>query len=122
MENRHDSLTGFLFFDGRIGRQTFGLKGVLLFAVLAMVLGGVAAFIGVLSGSGGLLAVMLIAVYIVVIWISLAVSVKRWHDRGKSGWWVLIGLIPLIGGIWALIETGFLPSDPGTNRFGNETC
>lgn len=87
-----------------------------------MVLGGVAAFIGVLSGSGGLLAVMLIAVYIVVIWISLAVSVKRWHDRGKSGWWVLIGLIPLIGGIWALIETGFLPGDPGTNRFGNETC
>ena len=49
---------------------------------------------------------------------SLAIQVKRWHDRNKSGWWVLIGLIPLIGGIWALIETGFLAGDDGENRFG----
>jgi uncharacterized membrane protein YhaH (DUF805 family) len=48
----------------------------------------------------------------------LAISIKQWHDRGKSGWWVLIGLIPFIGAIWALIETGFLEGDPGDNQYG----
>ena len=34
---------------------------------------------------------------------SLAVSVRRLHDIGKSGWMVLISLIPIIGSIWLLI-------------------
>jgi len=34
---------------------------------------------------------------------SLAVSVRRLHDIGKNGWWYLVGLIPLIGGVWLLI-------------------
>ncbi len=54
------------------------------------------------------------------IWVGLAVSVKRWHDRNKSGWWVLIVLIPIIGGIWALIELGFLPGTEGPNAYGVE--
>tara|TARA_B100000427_G_C15347411_1_gene523909 strand:+ start:241 stop:633 length:393 start_codon:yes stop_codon:yes gene_type:complete len=33
----------------------------------------------------------------------LAVSIRRLHDIGKSGWWVLISLVPLIGGIWLLV-------------------
>ena len=35
-----------------------------------------------------------------------------------NGWWVLIGLIPIIGGIWLLIELGFLKGTDGPNRFG----
>ena len=34
---------------------------------------------------------------------SLAVGVRRLHDTGKSGWWLLISLIPLLGGIWLLV-------------------
>jgi uncharacterized membrane protein YhaH (DUF805 family) len=56
--------------------------------------------------------------YLALIWPSLAISIKRWHDRDKSGWWVLIGFIPLIGGIWALIETGFLEGTKGPNQYG----
>lgn len=52
------------------------------------------------------------------VWMKLAVLVKRWHDRDKSGWWVLIALIPLIGWLWQLIECGFLEGTPGSNRFG----
>lgn len=55
---------------------------------------------------------------LVATWAKLAVLVKRWHDRDKSGWWVLIGLIPLIGGIWMLIECGFLDGTPGSNKYG----
>jgi uncharacterized membrane protein YhaH (DUF805 family) len=46
------------------------------------------------------------------------VYIKRFHDRDKTGWWVLIGLIPLIGPLWLLIELGFLKGTDGANRFG----
>jgi len=36
----------------------------------------------------------------------------------RDGWWVLIGLIPIIGVIWLLIELGFLKGTPEPNRFG----
>ncbi|ESQ83732.1 hypothetical protein AEAC466_12050 [Asticcacaulis sp. AC466] len=55
---------------------------------------------------------------LVAVWMKLAVLVKRWHDRDKSGWWMLIGLIPFVGGLWILIECGFLDGTPGPNRFG----
>lgn len=53
-----------------------------------------------------------------MLWPAIAVSAKRWHDRDKSAWWMLIGLIPIVGNIWALVETGFLRGTSGPNRFG----
>ena len=46
-----------------------------------------------------------------------AVTVRRFHDAGRSAWWLLIGCIPLIGALTILI---FLCSDsqPGPNRYG----
>jgi uncharacterized membrane protein YhaH (DUF805 family) len=55
-----------------------------------------------------------------LIWVGLAVQVKRWHDRNKSGWWVLVGFIPYIGGIWQIIECGCLRGTEGENRFGSD--
>jgi hypothetical protein len=52
-----------------------------------------------------------------LIWPSLAVQTKRWHDRNKSGWWNLILFIPIFGHIYATIELGFLGSIPGTNIY-----
>jgi len=49
---------------------------------------------------------------------AILVDIKRWHDRDKSGWWMLIVLVPIIGAIWFLIELGFLAGSPGVNRFG----
>jgi uncharacterized membrane protein YhaH (DUF805 family) len=49
---------------------------------------------------------------------TVIVYIKRFHDRDKSGWWVLITLIPIIGAIWILVELGFLKGTPGLNRFG----
>ena len=48
---------------------------------------------------------------------SIAVAVRRLHDSGKSGWWILVTLIPLIGGIWMLVLL-LLDSDPGDNEYG----
>ena len=47
----------------------------------------------------------------------LAVCVRRLHDIGKSGWWVLIGLVPVIGGIWLLVLM-CLDGEPKENQWG----
>jgi ribosomal protein L40E len=47
----------------------------------------------------------------------LAVSIRQLHDTNHSGWWLLIGLVPLIGAIVLLIFM-FRDGQPGQNRFG----
>jgi|SRR5688572_1305271 uncharacterized membrane protein YhaH (DUF805 family) len=98
--------------NGRIDRRTWWLWGVALpiglsvyFTVLLRVAG--------VSPRGTDLAVNLL-----LLWPTLAVSVKRWHDRDKTGWWVLVALIPFVGWIWLLIENGLLRGDARANRFG----
>ena len=48
---------------------------------------------------------------------SLAVTVRRLHDGGKSGWWIFICLIPLIGGIWLLVLL-IMDGTQGENPYG----
>lgn len=48
---------------------------------------------------------------------AIAVGVRRLHDTGRSGWWMLIALVPFIGSI-VLIVFFVLDSDPGTNQYG----
>jgi len=55
------------------------------------------------------------------LWWGFAISVKRWHDRGKSGTWVLINLIPIVGALWQFVECGCLPGTPGPNPYGRST-
>ena len=49
---------------------------------------------------------------------NIAVLVRRLHDTGRSAWWLLIGLIPLVGSIVLIVFT-VQDSQPGTNRFGD---
>jgi len=53
-------------------------------------------------------------------WASLAVTIKRLHDRNKSFWWILLFQVPIIGSIWALIELGFLRGTVGSNKYGED--
>ena len=48
----------------------------------------------------------------------LAVLIRRLHDIGKSGWYILISFIPLIGGIWLLVLL-VTDSDAGNNKWGS---
>jgi uncharacterized membrane protein YhaH (DUF805 family) len=58
------------------------------------------------------------AYFIALVWSGICVGIKRFHDRDKSGWWILIQLVPLIGGIWYFVEAGCLRGTVGANRFG----
>ncbi len=57
--------------------------------------------------------------FLIIAWPEIAISIKRWHDRDKAGWWLFIAVIPVLG-IWNLIECGFLPGTAGANRFGSD--
>lgn len=48
---------------------------------------------------------------------SIAVSVRRLHDSGRSGWWLLLAFVPFFGGL-ALLVLMLLDSQPGTNQYG----
>lgn len=48
---------------------------------------------------------------------SLAVTVRRLHDTDRTGWWLLIGLIPLVGAIVLLVFM-LLDSQSGDNQYG----
>jgi len=47
----------------------------------------------------------------------LAATVRRLHDIGKSGWWIFISLIPIVGSIWLLVLLA-TDSQPGTDQYG----
>lgn len=108
-------------FDGRIPRKVYWLGS---FFTGAMFLGYAffAGVVGALLGGGqageSIATILLIPGYVVLIWSQLAIQIKRWHDRGKSGWWIFASLIPCIGGIFVLVETGFSRGDYGHNQYG----
>jgi len=113
-------------FEGRIPRrQYWGATGIHVLVVFVITF--VAVLIVQLSrersselGSWAGFLILLVPVVIVLVWSHFAVGVKRWHDRGKSGWWMLVGFIPYVGGIWQLIECGCLRGTEGDNQFGGD--
>jgi uncharacterized membrane protein YhaH (DUF805 family) len=71
-----------------------------------------------LARMGPVTSIVLLLFGILVTWISIAVGIKRFHDRNKSGVWILIIFVPVIGGLWYLIECGFLRGTVGPNDYG----
>ena len=126
----------FLSLDGRTNRQPFwlGLLAMIIATwVLEFVLFGAfgvslmptvdpnadpAAAAAAASAMMSKMIVPMGILWLIIIWPAICLYAKRWHDRDKSGWWSLIGLVPIIGGIWMLVELGFLPGTEGPNRFG----
>ena len=56
-------------------------------------------------------------VSLALLWPSLALGIKRAHDRNRSGWFLLLLFVPLIN-FWPLIELACIAGTPGANRFG----
>jgi uncharacterized membrane protein YhaH (DUF805 family) len=94
--------------QGRVGRGAAWGSSFLVYSPLVF---------GVVSTSDTAVAIIWIAIALLG-FLSLSFQVRRCHDRGKSGFWLLLGVIPILGGLWALIELGCLPGDPGDNAHG----
>ena len=102
-------LKKYAVFSGRARRTEYWM--FFLFNIIILIVLG---FLEGIFGSPGILSTIYgLAVFIP----SIAVAVRRLHDIGRTGWWVLIGLIPFIGAI-VLIIFFVLESQPGANQYG----
>lgn len=96
-------------FNGRARRQEYWM-----FILFNMIFATAASILDYILGTGSI--INLIYSFAVLI-PGIAVGVRRLHDTGRSGWMLLIGLIPIIGWIWVFV---LLVSDstPGENEYG----
>jgi uncharacterized membrane protein YhaH (DUF805 family) len=104
-----DGFDHYVKFDGRASRPAYWWW--FLFAVLvsiaANIIDAAIGTFGIVSGIAGLALLLP----------GLSVAIRRLHDTNRSGWWILIGLIPIIG--WIVLLVFYLqPSDTTENRFG----
>ncbi len=121
---RH-TLSWMLFsFKGRIPRRVFwgvNFLSFFVYYVAATILEDLVFFDeDSMPENPGILGLYMALIWLPLVWISLAVAAKRWHDRDKSGWWILIQRIPIVGPIWAFIETGCLRGTVGSNQYGED--
>jgi len=104
-----DVLKKYATFSGRARRKEYWMF-VLINAIVVMAI----SLIEYAAGTNGIIGY----IYGLALIIPMsAVTVRRLHDIGKSGFWYFICLIPLIGSIWLLVLL-CTDSQPGQNQFG----
>jgi len=108
--------TKYVDFNGRAGRAEFWYY-MLFYIIIALVLSLVSSFLFSSGTEGGGRSMLSSLLSLALLLPSLGVSIRRLHDIGKSGWWVLISLVPLIGFI-VLIIFYVKDSQPGSNEYG----
>ena len=104
-------------FDGRIGRRTYLLAYVLPSFAACFAAAAIDRANGHVDGGLGPLAT--VAAFALLLPF-LAGTAKRFHDRGKSAWWLLLPLVPVIGIVWTLIELGCQRGTWGGNKYGGD--
>ena len=108
-------LKKYAVFTGRARRKEYWFY-VLWYLIISIGLAIVDNIIGTYSAKAGI--GLLGGIYALALLIpGISVTVRRLHDTGRTGWWLLIILIPLIGAIVLLVFM-FLDSQPGDNEYG----
>ncbi len=104
-----DAWKNYFTFTGRARRKAYWM--FVLFNIIAAVIANI---IDSVIGTGGIIG----GLYSLAVLIpGIALGVRRLHDIGKSGWWMLIALVPLIG-IIVLLVFACTDSQPGENAYG----
>ncbi|MCD6594881.1 DUF805 domain-containing protein [bacterium] len=108
-------LKNYAVFSGRARRKEYWMFVLfnIIFSFVAMILDNIIGIAIENVGYGPIYLLYCLAVFIP----GLAVSVRRLHDIGKSGWFILISLIPFIGPIWLLVLM-CTDSESGENDYG----
>jgi uncharacterized membrane protein YhaH (DUF805 family) len=109
-----DAWKNYVTFTGRSRRKAYWM--FVLFNIIAAVLAGVIDNVLGLAGKDGYGPIS--GLYSLAVFIpGLALAIRRLHDTGRTGWWMLLGLIPLFG--WIILLIFFVTnSQPGSNQYG----
>jgi len=110
------ALKNYAGFSGRARRKEYWF--FTLFSFLVTIALTILDLIIFKLSSGTLLGMFTGAYALGVIIPTLAVTFRRLHDTGKSGWWMLINLVPMIGSLIFIVLL-LLDSQPGDNRYGS---
>jgi len=99
-------------FSGRARRKEYWMF-FLVNIVIAVVLG----VLGGVTGAGTLFGALSVLYFLALLIPGIAVTLRRLHDIGRSGWWILSVLVPIVGSIVLLV---FMVQDgqPGQNQYG----
>ncbi len=102
-------LKKYAMFSGRSRRTEYWM--FTLFNIIISVV------LSVVDGVVGTMGILSMVYFIAILVPSLAVSIRRLHDTDRSGWWLLVGLIPFVGAIILLV---FMVQDsqPSQNQYG----
>lgn len=101
-------------FSGRASRSEFWKFSIAvwLFSTFVQIL------LQAVAGEGSTVAETVVALLSLALFLpSLAVNARRLHDTGRTGWWLLIGLVPIIGGLY-LLYCCLQASQRGNNQYG----
>jgi uncharacterized membrane protein YhaH (DUF805 family) len=102
---------------GRTGRQAYWLFAILPAFLLGVALGIINFAVHVPERA---FLVFILAVAPLLVWSGIAVSVKRLHDIGISGWWTIPCFVPYVSYI-AVIVLGLIRGQAGKNAYGEDT-
>ncbi len=102
-------------FNGRANKAEFW-QYVLVYFLISIALSLLMSIFGGVKILRMIFMILNVIVMLALLIPSLAVGVRRMHDIGKAGGWILINLIPIIGSIWFIV-LAINDSEPGTNRF-----
>jgi len=107
-------------FEGRARRSEYWYFLLFTYITMFALMGIMFLFIGTGLRDESILGMIIIAILLIFLFAmvipSIALTVRRLHDSGKSGWWYLIAFVPL--GSLVLIIFMFLDSEPHTNQWG----
>jgi uncharacterized membrane protein YhaH (DUF805 family) len=103
-------------FNGRARRTEYWMFA-LFTVIISIVLGLLDMMLGLTFVEGTTSGWLGLIYGLAVLLPSLGVGVRRLHDTGRSGWWLLIGLVPLVGAI-VLIVFLATPGNAGSNAYG----
>ncbi|MGB9609076.1 MAG: DUF805 domain-containing protein [Minisyncoccia bacterium] len=103
------ALKNYFVIEGRATRAEFWYF-VLVSIIISILL-------NLLGGLGFIFSLLNLLYGLFILIPATTVEIRRLHDIGKSGWMILIGLIPLIGWVW-IIYLLAKDGDPGENKYG----
>jgi uncharacterized membrane protein YhaH (DUF805 family) len=102
-------LKKYAVFSGRARRKEYWMF-VLFNIIISFALGFVTGFVASLIGSPGIAGIITIIYSLAIIIPGIAVGVRRMHDLGRSGWWIIVPFVNLV--------FLFMDSQPGENEYG----